>query len=84
MFGSLIVFLKELFEFFFCKRQVDVNKILRNYPACKELSHTSNQSKLPWPIPQNSVESDHGNTSRIYFNNVVDEVTLMLYNVMLT
>ena len=36
------------------------------------------------PIPRNSVESDHGSTSRIYFDNAGDNVTLTWYNVMLT
>ena len=34
------------------------------------------QSELPRPISQNSVESDHGCTSRIYFDNTGDNVTL--------
>ena len=42
------------------------------------------QSELPWPIPQNSVESDHECTSRIYFDNTGDSMTLSLYNVTLT
>ena len=42
------------------------------------------QSELPPPLPQNSVESDHGCTSRIYFDKVGDNVTLTLYNVTLT
>ena len=42
------------------------------------------QSKLPRSIPRNSVESDHGCTSRIYLNNAGDNVTLTLYNVTLT
>ena len=41
------------------------------------------QSELPRPIPRNSMESDQGCTSRIYFDNVGDNVTLTLYNVML-
>ena len=41
------------------------------------------QSELPWPILPNSVESDHGSTSRIYFDNTGDKVTLTLYNVAL-
>ena len=41
-------------------------------------------SELPLPIPQNSVESDHGCTSRVYFDNAGDNVTLTLYNVTLT
>ena len=42
------------------------------------------QSELPRPIPQNSVESDHGCTSRIYFDKAGDNVTLTLYKVLLT
>ena len=38
------------------------------------------QSELLQPIPRNSVESDLGCTSRIYFDNV----TLTLYSVTLT
>ena len=34
------------------------------------------QSGLPRPIPRNSVESDNGCTSRIYFDNAGDNVTL--------
>ena len=40
-----------------------------------------NQLELPWPIPRNSVESDQGCTSRIYFENAGDNKTLTLYNV---
>ena len=46
--------------------------------------HNHTQSELPQPIPRNSMESDHGCTSRIYFDNADDNVTLTLYNVMLT
>ena len=35
------------------------------------------QSELPRSIPKNSVESDHGCTSRIYFDTAGDYVTLM-------
>ena len=42
------------------------------------------QSELPRPIPQNSVESDHGCASRKFFDNAGDNVTLMLYYVRLT
>ena len=42
------------------------------------------QSELPRPIIQNSVESDQGCTSRIYFDNAGDNMTLTLYNVTLT
>ena len=45
---------------------------------------TLSQSELPRPIPRNSVESDHGCTSGIYFDNAGDYVTLVLYNVTLT
>ena len=45
--------------------------------------HQVLQSELPRPIPRNSVESDHGYTSRIYFENAGDNVTLTLYNVTL-
>ena len=41
------------------------------------------QSELPSPIPRISVELDHGCTSRIYFDNAGDNVTLTLYNVTL-
>ena len=41
------------------------------------ISHSNPQSELPWPIPWNYVESDHGCTSRLYFDNV----TLTLLNV---
>ena len=42
------------------------------------------QSELPRSIPRNSVESDHGCTSRVYFDNPGDNMTLTLYNVTLT
>ena len=42
------------------------------------------QSELPRPILRNSIESDHGCTSRIYFNKAGDNMTLMLYNMRLT
>ena len=38
------------------------------------------KSELLWPIPRNFVESDHGWTSRIYFNYADDNVTMTLYN----
>ena len=41
-------------------------------------------SKLPQPVPRNSVESCHGCTSRNYFDNAGDNVTLTLYIVTLT
>ena len=37
---------------------------------------TVNPIELSWPIPRNSVESDHGCTSRIHFDNAGDNVTL--------
>ena len=42
------------------------------------------QSELPRPIPRNSVESEHGRTSRLYFDNAGANVTLTLHNVTLT
>ena len=42
------------------------------------------QSELPRPILRNYAESDHGCTSRIFFDNVGVNVTLTLYNVTLT
>ena len=41
------------------------------------------QSKLSRPIAQYFVESDHGCASRIFFDNVGDNVTLTLFNVTL-
>ena len=49
-----------------------------------QISYKISQSELPPSIPRNSVESDHGCTSRIYFDNAGDNVTLTLYNVTLT
>ena len=46
--------------------------------------HNHCQSELPQSIPRNSVGSDHGCTSRIYFDNANDNVMLTLYNVTLT
>ena len=42
------------------------------------------QSELPQRIPRRSVESDLGCTSRLYFDNAGDNMTLMLQNVTLT
>ena len=36
--------------------------------------HGGRQSELPRPIPRNSMESDHGCTSRIYFDIADDTV----------
>ena len=46
--------------------------------------HARFQSELRRPIPRNSVESDHGCTSRIYLDNAGDNMALTLYNVTLT
>ena len=40
--------------------------------------HLVTQSGLPRQIPRNTMESDHGCTSWIYFNNVGDNVMLMI------
>ena len=45
--------------------------------ACVMLPYHHLVRKLPRPIPRNSVESDIGCTTRIYFDNV----TVMLHNV---
>ena len=42
------------------------------------------QSELPWPIQRNSVETDHGCMSKLFFDKVGDNVTLTLYNVTMT
>ena len=41
------------------------------------------QSELHRPIPRNSVESNHGCSFRIYFDNADDNVKLTLYIVKL-
>ena len=57
--------------------------ILQTAIVCAPLVD-SLQSELPLPINRKSVESDHGCTSRIYFDNAGDNLTLMLYKVTLT
>ena len=52
-----------------------------NCTQSKKTHDVEVQSELPRPIPRNSMESDHGYTSRIYFNNAGDKVTLTLYTV---
>ena len=49
---------------------------MKNRTALEAFGGNNRQSELPRPIPRNSVESDHGCTSRIYFDNVGDNVTL--------
>ena len=51
--------------------------------VCMAPPQGRSQSELPRPIPRNSVESDHGCTSRIYFDNGGDNATLTLYYVTL-
>ena len=55
-----------------CKPYVGLNQSL-----------AGSQSELPWPILRNSTESNHGCTSRTYFENAGDNVALTLYNVTL-
>ena len=43
---------------------------------CQKEMCVPRQSELPMPIPRNSVKSDHGCTSRIYFDIAGDNVTL--------
>ena len=50
----------------------------------RESKKTSAQSELSRPIPRNSVESDQGCTSKIYFDNAGNKMSLKLYNVTLT
>ena len=52
-------------------------KMVLSLTACVMLSYHHLVRKLPQPIPRNSVESDIGCTTRIYFDNV----TLMFHNV---
>ena len=47
-------------------------------------SYCTPQLELPRLIPRNSVKSDHGCTSRIYFDKAGVNVTLTLYNMTLT
>ena len=58
--------------------------MINRIPAVSEVASVTFsrmiQSELPRPIPWNSVEIDHGCTSRIYFDNV----TLTLHNMKLT
>ena len=42
----------------------------------KVVKQLMTQSELPPPILQNSVESDHGCTLRIYFDNAGDNVII--------
>ena len=42
------------------------------------------QTELPRLISRNSLESDHGCASRIYFDNAGDNETQTLYNMTLT
>ena len=46
-------------------------------------SHCGRASFIVLVFSRNSVESDHECTSRIYFDNVGDTVTLTLYNMAL-
>ena len=78
------------------KSQGILKTILSGNPAygtsIRTASIPGNQSELPQFREinqnclnrQNSVESDHGCTSRIYIDKTGDTVVLMLYNVMLT
>ena len=69
-----------LFSFIFYVSYCSDNTIAKK----SESFHQKRQSKLPRPIPRNSLESDHGCTSRIYSDNASDNVALTLYNVPLT
>ena len=56
------------------------NRIAVQWNGC----FTEEQSELPRPISRNSVEKDHGCTTKILFNNAGDNATMTLYNVTLT
>ena len=59
-----------------------LDALLKLSPCCHMT--VSVQSELPRPIPHNSVESDHGCTSGIYFDNAGDNLTLTINTVTLT
>ena len=63
--------------------RIDTSNSL-NCTHTQSMDQIKMQSVLPRPIPQNSMESDHGCTSSIYFDNAGDNVPLTLYNVTLT
>ena len=64
---------------------VILHALLSSVNVCAAEKHGRHigQSELPRPFLQSSVESDHGCTLRIYFDNAGDNVMLTLYNVML-
>ena len=68
-------------ESYRCNLLNDCSSLVRHFVNLHRLIM---QLELPRPIPRNSVESDHGCTWRIYFDNAGDNVTLTLYNVTLT
>ena len=49
----------------------------------KNNTHGQKSIELPRLLSWNSVESDHGCASRIYFDNAGDNMVLTLYNVTL-
>ena len=55
----------------FCIRVGTVESIMNEH-------QTTTQSEVLRPIPRNSVESDLGSTSRLFFENAGDNVTLTL------
>ena len=98
VFSGLAVLITSVLRVSCCPRNVYQDYALINMQRSKHIcfqtskydqemlqSHITDQlqSELPRPIPWNSVESDHGCTSRIYFYNTGDNVTLMLYSVTL-
>ena len=50
-----------------------------NYLNESAFEHPKHQLELPRPILRTSLESDHGCTSRIYFDNAGVNVTLTLF-----
>ena len=67
-----------------CKEICSEHAYSRTDASGQGHSDPKTQSKLSRPIPQKSVERDHGCTSMIYFDNAGDNVTLTLYRVTMT
>ena len=100
VFSGLAVLITSVLRVSCCPRNVYKDYSLINMQCSKHIcfqtseydqempqSHITDQlmqSELPLLVRLNSVESDHGCTWRIYFDNAGDNVTLMLYSVTLT
>ena len=58
-------------------QQGNIRTCIRTHQM-RAILHLYKQSEPPRPIPRNSVESNHGCISKIYFDNADDNVTLTL------